>query len=166
MSATRYCATTFLVAVFSTAPPLAAHAECTVDPSRSRTALALPAEALAIRNKLFLEICEINVGELADVTDPTLGTRLQRPRHVSMPPGPVPNPGPGEPQHTGRVLLAYLVDLDGSVRQVTVLESSGHKELDVAAVETWSHGKFAAPAKLDGRPVRALSYTKMPFTAK
>ena len=166
MSATRYCATAFLVAVFSTAPTLAAHAECTVDPSRSRMALALSAEALAIRNRLFLAICATDGGELVDVTDPTLGTRLEQPRHVSMPPGPSPNPGPGESQHTGTVLLAYLIDLDGSVRQVTVLEGSGHKELDEAAVETWSHGKFAAPAKLDGRPVRALSYTKMPFTVK
>ena len=152
--------------ILSVATPFLTNAECAVDPSRSRMTLALPADALAIRNRLFLAICENDGGELIDVTDPTLGTRLEQPRHVSMPPGPVPNPGPGESHHTGTVLLAYLIDLDGSVRQVTVLESSGHKELDEAAVETWSHGKFAAPAKLDGRPVRALSYTKMPFTVK
>lgn len=152
--------------ILSEALALAATAECTIDPARSRMALALPPEALAIRNKLFLAICEKDGGELIDVTDPTLGPRLEQPRHVSMPPGPVPTPPSGEPQHAGTVLLAYLIDLDGSVREVTVLETSGYKELDEAAVETWSHAKYVAPMKLDGRSVRALSYTKMPFTVK
>jgi TonB family protein len=139
--------------------PLCAAAECTIDPARSRMAVALPPEALAIRNKLFLEICEKDGGDLVDVTDPTLGGRLEQPKHVQMPPGPSVTP-----QHKGIVFLAYLVEVDGSVRQVTVLESSGYKELDEAAVQTWSQGKFTVPAKLDGRPVRVLSYTKMPFT--
>jgi TonB family protein len=130
--------------ILSIALPLPAAAECTIDPARSRMIPILPPEALAIRNKLFLQICEKNGGDLVDVTDPTLVDRLEQPKHVEMPPGPNVTP-----QRAGTVLLAYLIDLDGSVRQVTILESSGHKELDEAAVETWSHAKFAASAKLD-----------------
>jgi TonB family protein len=60
----------------------------------------------------------------------------------------------------GNLLLAFAVELSGSVHQVTVLVSSGDKELDERAVESWRTARYRTPAKLDGRPVRALTYVR------
>ena len=78
-------------------------------------------------------------------------------------------PAPTHPIHQnvpGSVLVSYVIETDGSVQHVTVLESSGYKQLDEAAVEIWSHSKYGVPGKLDGQPVRVLSYSKVPFTFK
>jgi TonB family protein len=58
----------------------------------------------------------------------------------------------------GNLLLAFAVELSGSVHQVTVLVSSGDREFDERTVGSWRTAKFRTPAKLDGRPVRVLMY--------
>jgi TonB family protein len=124
-------------------------------------AQTLPEGALTIRNRLYLEACSAGPGELIDVTDPTLAGRLVHPKVLSVTPVDL-----GSSVPSGVVVLAYVIELDASVRQITVLQSSGHKELDEAAVKTWSGTKLAGPVTLDGKPVRALSYSKMPFSHK
>ena len=150
------CGTAFVV--LGTACPVLADTPCAVDPARSQIALTLSANALAIRNKLFLMLCPDGQQPLVDISDPTLAGRLERPKLVAAL---APEGGPFH--QPGSVLLTYVVELDGSVKHATVLASSGFKELDLAAVEVWSHAKFAGPGKLDGQPVRVLSYAKVPF---
>jgi TonB family protein len=60
--------------------------------------------------------------------------------------------------------VAYVIEADGSIRHTVVLESSGFKQLDEAAVEIWRNSKYGVPGKLDGQPVRILSYAKVGFT--
>lgn len=148
--------------IFGAAEPLLADTACTIDPARSQMALALSADALAIRNKLFLNLCPEKPQPLVDISDPTLVGRFERPGNLT-----IPSPPDGPFSQPGSVLLTYVIEIDGSVQHVTVLKSSGFKELDVAAVEIWRHAKFAPPpGKLDGQPVRVLSYAKVPFTLK
>ena len=130
--------------------PPRAYGDCANDSAQIK--LALPPEALSIRNVLFSQLC--GNGELFDITDPTLAGRLAEPRDI------VP-PAMWDPRGIrGNLLLAFAVELNGSVNKVTVLVSSGNKELDERAVESWRTARYRAPAKLDGRPVRALMYFK------
>lgn len=52
----------------------------------------------------------------------------------------------------GRVLLRISIDPDGTVREVVVLESSGHVILDQAAL-TFARSMSLEPATVDGVPV-------------
>ena len=55
-------------------------------------------------------------------------------------------------EEEGKVALSYLVKIDGSVTDVTVVKSSGYKRLDTAAVQQVSQWRFK-PSTLDGKPV-------------
>jgi TonB family protein len=147
----------FLIVLLCALLPLLANAECTIDPARMK--FSLSSDALAIRNTLFLQLCGDCDRALVDLTDPTLIGRLEPPRFLPSRTSFV-NP----PYLQGTVVLAFLVDIDGSVHQVTVLESSGHKSLDAAALTFWKQSKFKTPAKLDGQPIRALMYYRMQST--
>ena len=128
--------------------PLRAYGDCANDSAQIK--LALPPEALSIRNVLFAQLC--GNGELFDITDPTLAGRLAGPRDI------VP-PAMWDPRGMrGKLLVAFAVETNGSVHHVTVIESSGNREIDALAVESWRTARYRTPAKLDGRPVRALMY--------
>ena len=148
--------------IFGAARPLLADTACAIDPGRSQMSLTLSADALAIRNQFFLALCPESSPPLVDISDPTLAGKLERPKLTHVP----------APEHLGRyyqpasVLVAYVIEADGSIRHAVVLESSGFKQLDEAAVEIWSHSKYGVPGKLDSKPVRILSYSKVPFTSK
>jgi TonB family protein len=151
-----------LIAILGAVLPVRANAECTIDPARMN--FSLSSESLAIRNTMFLQLCASAGGELVDITDPTLVGRLEwNPRSLSLPHGDYYPTDAKRRGWQGTVVLAILVDVDGSVYQPTVLVSSGHRVLDQAALEFWGKVKFTSPARLDGRPVRALVYRKMPF---
>ena len=64
----------------------------------------------------------------------------------------------------GNVQLVFVIDTNGGVTDVTVIESSGHQLLDEAAVAMWSKARFDVSAKLDGQPIRSLAYSTVPFT--
>jgi TonB family protein len=128
--------------------PLNAYGDCANDSAQIK--LALPPEALSIRNVLFSQLC--GNGELFDITDPTLAGRLAGPRDIVPPAMWDPRGMPG------KLLVAFAVELNGSVHHVTVIESSGNREIDARAVESWRTARYRTPAKLDGRPVRALMY--------
>jgi hypothetical protein len=59
-----------------------------------------------------------------------------------------------------------LVEIDGSTRDVTVLESSGYKPLDAGASKYWTDSRFKTSAKLDGQPVPSLVYEHQEFKLK
>jgi len=60
----------------------------------------------------------------------------------------------------GTVILKLLLDVDGDVMDVKILESSGFMELDNAAVKNGWRAKFS-PAKYNDMPVRV--WVSMPF---
>lgn len=57
-------------------------------------------------------------------------------------------------QETGIVLLAFLIDLDGSASEGKIERSSGSRRLDEAALKALGLCKFK-PAAVDGKPERA-----------
>lgn len=57
-------------------------------------------------------------------------------------------------QETGIVLLAFLIDTNGSVLESKVERSSGFRRLDDAALKALTLCKFR-PATIDGKPERA-----------
>jgi len=67
---------------------------------------------------------------------------------------------------TGTVLLQVLVDIDGKPLEVTVAQSSGHRELDEAAraqvLKRWSF----QPATKDGLAVQAIGMVPVQFALK
>lgn len=53
--------------------------------------------------------------------------------------------------HSGRVILKVLIAVDGSPKEITVEKSSGHRELDqaaIAAVKTWTFNPGVHNGKL------------------
>jgi TonB family protein len=145
--------------------PMVASADCTADPTRMKPTFS--AQALALCNAFFQQACESANGTFVDSTDPTLGARLEQPRALAIHNSSEYYPPLARRQLLqGTVRLAFVIDTDGSVIQVTVLESSGYDLLDAAAVKMWSEARFAVPAKLDGRPTRALGYSAVPFTLR
>ena len=63
----------------------------------------------------------------------------------------------------GTVLLEVLVDIDGRPLEVTIARSSGHRDLDRAAMKhVLAHWKFQ-PALQHGRPVQAIGRVPIGF---
>jgi len=137
-----------LVGILCLALTVRAHADCENDSAQIR--LALTPEALAVRDALHSQLC--TSGEVYDLTDPGMKERLTEPRDIQ---GFSVVDADGI---RGNLLLAFAVDPSGSIQQITVLVSSGQKKLDAKAVAFWSKIRFKTPSKLDGQPVRILTY--------
>ncbi|MGQ4583863.1 TonB family protein [Lysobacter sp. F60174L2] len=66
----------------------------------------------------------------------------------------------------GTVLLEVLVDTDGQPLEVTIARSSGHRELDRAALRhVLEHWRFQ-PAMRDGHAVRAIGLVPISFALR
>ena len=52
----------------------------------------------------------------------------------------------------GRTLLMFQLTSDGSVKEIKLLNSSGHDDLDAAAVQALRKWRFNAPASTEGSP--------------
>ncbi|MBR2938933.1 MAG: TonB family protein, partial [Kiritimatiellae bacterium] len=65
----------------------------------------------------------------------------------------------------GETTLELTVDAAGSVSSVTVAVSSGHPELDVAAVRAVKAAEFT-PAQSGGSPVESSARLKLVFRLK
>lgn len=138
----------FVLLIVGASLTTCAYADCANDVSQIKQ--ALPPEALSVRAALVSQLCATS--ELFDITDPTLTGRLTTPSNIVA-------PAMWETHGVrGNLLLGFAVDVHGIVQQVTVLMSSGNRELDAAAVESWRTARYKTPAKLDGRPVRVLMY--------
>ena len=147
-----------LAMVLPLALPLAAAAECS--PDQAQIKLALTPQSLSIRNELFSRLCERSNGELVDVTDPTVAGRLAKPKDIVF-----LNNRSGNPRElNGNLLLAFMVDLDGTLHDTTIIVGSGNKLLDEQTLELWPFYRYKTPAKLDGQPVRILMYYRFKAT--
>jgi len=138
--------------------PLSSQADCSSDQAQIKVALA--PEPLAIRNALFTRLCEGAKGELVDITDPRLAGRLTPPKDVVLLDNHSGNPG----ELNGNLLLAFMVDLDGTLHDTTIIVSSGNPKLDEQTLKVWPYYRYKTPAMQDGRPVRVLMYFKFKAT--
>jgi len=144
--------------VLPLALPPAAAAECS--PDQAQIKLALTPQSLSIRNELFSRLCERSNGELVDVTDPTVAGRLTKPKDIVF-----LNNRSGNPRElNGNLLLAFMVDLDGTLHDTTIIVGSGNKLLDEQTLELWPFYRYKTPAKLDGQAVRILMYYRFKAT--
>jgi TonB family protein len=161
----RHATLRSMTVIVSAMLPTLAISDCVIDPARMKPVLS--ANALAIRNALFLEACVAAEGALVDSTDPTLASRLEQPRALKIQNSEKYYPKESRRRRIeGAARLVFVIGMDGSVSDVTIIESSGHDELDAAAVKMWQEARFGVPAKLDGQPIRALGYGLVPFTLR
>jgi periplasmic protein TonB len=63
----------------------------------------------------------------------------------------------------GKVVVAVVVERDGSIQQTAVIESSGYTLLDDAAMVWIKKTYYESPAKLDGQPIRIMFYLPIQF---
>jgi hypothetical protein len=131
--------------------PLCASGEC--GPDNAQIKLGLSPEALAVRNALLSQLCTDGKGTIVDITDTTLTGRFTPPHQMKLSDRDF-NPD----SFLGHLILMFVVDVDGSIKQPTILVSSGNKRLDEQTLKGWPDLGFKEPGKLDGHPVRVLSY--------
>lgn len=99
-----------------------------------------------------------SIGPVTVMTGATL-------RYADAPPPSYP-PGALRKGLEGTVLLEVLVDTDGRPLEVAVSRSSGHRELDRAALRhVLGHWRFQ-PALRDGRPVQAIGLVPIVFALR
>lgn len=169
MSSVLTRSTALRLAACCTLLPLAASATCEIEPGRfdsSRVPYKMTEAGIAARNKYFVEQCTRANGEIVDFYDPTLKGRLRRPGKAVLANGEYYPLWARRMGIEGEALVAYVIELDGTVRDVSVIESSGdslQKYLDGAAIEVWRNIRFASPATLDGKPVRVVGYGPAKF---
>jgi TonB family protein len=137
------------------------HAACTLKPYD--VGFPFSDAALEARDAFFASLCDESFAELVVDPDPRLKERFRSPSHD----GPLENPEyPATARRWnlgGTTVVAYVVEADGSVDHVIVIQSSGYRMLDDAAVDTQRRVHFYAPGALDGIPVRVLSTRKLSF---
>jgi protein TonB len=99
-------------------------------------------------------------GDSITPVEPLAGAHL---RYASAPPPAYPRDALREGAG-GTVLLEILVDTDGRPLEVTVVRSSGHRDLDQAARrQVLRHWRFV-PAMQDGRAVQAIGRVPVEFS--
>jgi TonB family protein len=68
-------------------------------------------------------------------------------------------------ERTGTVTMDFTISVEGAVKEARIRESSGHQDLDQAALESLSKCKFV-PATVDGVPVETSSPVKYVWVLK
>jgi len=140
-------------------------AACEVETGHFRPKLST--EATVLRNGFYVEQCIRAGGSLIDGTDPTLAGRLESPSEPVLP-GSTREPYGLLARKLGirnDPVLAYIVEADGSVGSVTVIDPSGSEQFDNAMIDLCRRTRWKRPAKLDGIPVRVLYYFRYKFAA-
>jgi TonB family protein len=128
-----------------------------------RNNVGLSAEMLEISAALFRALCTKSGGSLVNGEDSGLGQRLVEPKMRSSGNSSVFGNG-ADRNASGMAVLAYVVEADGRVSWVAVLESTGNKDLDTAAARFTRSLVFKIPATLDGKAVRIYLMSKTKFT--
>jgi TonB family protein len=137
-------------------------ADCSIDPNHF--VFPYSKTALAARNAFFDSVCSASNGELIDLTDPTLKGRIEKPsKPVRVGNEDLYPVQARRMRYRGTPVVAYVLEPSGMVGDVVVIESSGFDVLDQAAITTMRHWRWSIPAKLDGKPVRALIYSSVAF---
>ncbi len=137
---------------------------CAIDLGRISPAIRakFAPDAMAKRNELFLRECQETNGQFIDSLDPMLDKRAVRPKLKYMPDA--ANYCPWEARHThqpGRVDVLFIIEMDGSVSNVT--PAQGKTLFVQAAVTVMKMSKFKTPTYLDGKPIRSLGYATIVF---
>lgn len=126
----------------------------------------LSERALERRNSAFRVLCERSAGKLIDAEDTAYAGRLSNPTNAK-----VPNfdsmlaEDIFREAKTGSAILAVIVEDDGRVSWVSVIDSTGSKEIDLKLGQLYMATKFAKPARLDGERVRVFFTTPIKFRA-
>jgi TonB family protein len=119
--------------------------------------------ALEARDAFYASLCDESFTELVVDPDPRLKERFRSPSHD----GPLENPEyPAKARQwnlKGKTVVAYVIETDSSVDHVIVIQSSGYRVLDDAAVDTQRRAHFHTPGALDGIPVRVLATREFLF---
>jgi TonB family protein len=143
------------------AVPLVGHAACSLKPYD--IGFPFSDAALGARDAFFASLCDESFAELVVDPDPRLKERFRSPSHD----GPLEDPEyPANARRWnlgGTAIVAYVVETDGSVDHVIVIQSSGYRMLDDAALDTQRRIHFYAPGALDGIPVRVLRTRQFAF---
>ncbi|MBQ2540314.1 MAG: energy transducer TonB [Paludibacteraceae bacterium] len=66
----------------------------------------------------------------------------------------------------GNVVCRFIVETDGSITDVEVVRSSGDEQLDKEAVRLMRFMPKWSPAKISGKPVRAVYYVPVHYKIK
>lgn len=149
------------------AVPFVGHAACSLKPNDS--GIPPSRTVLDARDALFASLCDESFTELVVYPDPRLKARFRPPSHE----GPFERLAyPEEARRLGlegETVIAYVIETDGSVQHAVVIQSSGHRALDEAAVASDRRMRYDAhrsPGTLDGIPVRVLATHGLPFKLK
>jgi TonB family protein len=141
--------------------PLVSHAACSLKPYDA--GFPFSDAALEARDAFFASLCDESFAELVVDPDPRLKERFRSPSHD----GPLENPEyPAKARRwnlKGKTVVAYVIETDGSVEHVIVIQSSGYQLLDDAAVDSQRRTHFYTPGALDGIPVRVLATRELLF---
>jgi TonB family protein len=150
--------------MFSCAVPCVGHAACSLKPYDS--GISLSRTVLDARDAFFASLCDESFAELVVYSDPRLKERFRPPSHER----PFEQLAyPAEARRLGlegKTVIAYVIETDGSVEHAIVIQSSGHRALDEAAVASDRRLRYDAPGTLDGIPVRVLATHELPFKLK
>jgi TonB family protein len=151
-----------LAAMLALAPlPAVADEECSV--LTSDAPFPYSQSGLAARNEFLASICGGVNGDIYLPWDSRIKGRFERASkghssHDQL------YPDIAKRQNLqGKVVVAAVVERDGSIQQTAVIESSGYTLLDDAAMVWIRKGGFDSPAKLDGQPTRIMIYVPIEF---
>lgn len=150
-----------VIIVIFWAVPLVGHAACSLKPYD--IGFPFPDAALEARDAFYASLCDESFTELVMDSDPRLKGRFRSAAHD----GPLENPVyPAEARQwnlKGKTVVAYVIETDGSVDHIIVIQSSGYRVLDDAAVDSQRRAHFYTPGALDGIPVRVLATRELLF---
>jgi TonB family protein len=112
-------------------------------------------------------MCRESDAPLALASDPKVKSRLQLPSggHASNTEDIYPDKA-RRLSFEGSVVVAFAVELDGSVHHAKILQSSGHEALDDTMWMHWKQTQFDVPGQLDGAPARTIMLERMNFKLK
>jgi protein TonB len=137
-----------------TPPPLAPLPEIQVPQPLPQNAITAPAEVNPAPPAPTIQAVEVSLRtpvRIPAVVDARVCEKPSYPRRAL------------ENNEQGTVVLAFLIGIDGNVVDSRIEKSSGHKQLDQAAVAGLSLCKFR-PGTVDGKPEE--SWTKIQYVWK
>lgn len=132
----------------------ARNASATCEAADAIPGMEITEEKLALRKGAFGELCRMYEERLVDAaaygSDPRLTLpveeRVEAPTK-SAAAAPLPKNTPVA------TILVYIVDVDGSVSWLSILQSSGDAQRDDIAARFYHRAKYQKPATFEGDPV-------------
>jgi TonB family protein len=145
--------------------PLSAAADCAVPPDA--TGFKYSDEARDVRDDLYEDMCRESTIPVVIASDPKMKSRLELPsKGHRLVTGDIYPEKAKRLSFEGAVVVAIVIETDGSIKHARVIQSSGHAVLDYAVTTFWKQYQFDIPGKLDGAPARFLYEQQMNFRLK